>query len=120
MAHKGKRDEAHQDEDQSLIPAIKERETRLAEMLQQGREECAARVREAEAAAERRIAAAREESAVSAESRRRREAEAAEAEVIGLRRGLEQRAAAIATMAERNHERAVSALLNAVRGEIDA
>ncbi len=116
MARKSKREEAH-DEDQSLIPAIKEREVRLAEMLQQKREECAARVREAEAAAERRVADAREESARSTESRRKREVEAAEAEVIELRRGLEQKVADIAKTAERNRERAVAALLDAVRGK---
>ncbi len=116
MAQKGRRDDEH-DEDQSLIPAIKEREVRLAEMLQAKREECAGRVRDAEAAAERRIAEARDESAAQAEIRRRQEAEAAEREVVELRRGLEQRVAAIAAAAERNHDKAVSALLEAVRGE---
>ena len=116
MAQKRKREEAR-DEDQSLIPAIKEREARLAEMLQQKREEGAARVREAEWAAERRVADARAESARSAESRRKREAEAAEAEVIELRRGLEERVADIAKTAGRNHEKAVAALLDAVRGK---
>jgi hypothetical protein len=119
MAQRSKREEAR-DEDQSLIPAIKEREARLAEMLERKRAECEASVREAEAAAERRIAAARDESARSAESRRKREAEAVEAEVVELRQGLERRVAAVAATAERNHARAVSALLDVVRGKKDA
>ena len=48
MAHKAKKQEKKQEEDQSLVPMIKEREQKLAELLQQTREACDAEVVQAE------------------------------------------------------------------------
>jgi hypothetical protein len=115
MAHTHKSgDKRENQEDQSLIPAIKEREQNLAAMLQETRLQCEDEVRKAEGEGARRVARAKDQVAQSAAARRDGETKRVEAEVGDLSRGLDREIEDLERTAARNRDRAAATIVAAV------
>jgi len=115
MAHSSKaRKQQEVQEDQSLIPAIKDREQQLARMLEETRRECEEQVRAAEQGAARRIADAREEAVRSAGSRREKETERLQAEVDEMARELGSKIEQLERTRDQNLERAAKFVVGTV------
>jgi len=107
-------DEGENREDQSLIPAIREREKKLAALLEETRRRCEQEVRQAEGEAARRVADAGANAARAAAARREAEAARVEAETGNLAQGLELELREIAETAARNLDRAAAVVVAAV------
>ena len=115
MAHARKTGgEQENREDQSLIPAIREREQSLAALLEETRRRCEDEVRQAEGEAARRVADGGANAARAAAARREAEAARVEAETGDLARGLELEIREIEAVAARNLDRAAAMIVAAV------